>query len=166
MTIEPATDELIAEIEPIVWLPNTTAQWLNTYDGPAIGRKTVAYNRPIKVDKGGVGFYSGDDVAALIARIREQDEQIKSLMAPTEIREGLIEEVRAAQKFGADLLAELAERDATIKRMNEALARWEYVGCPDCHADCSAANPPVTMCIMQETIKARRAARAARKEPT
>lgn len=49
---------------------------------------------------------------------------------------------------------------ATIERMDAALARWENGGCPDCHGDCSAANPPVTMCIMRET----RDARAALKE--
>ena len=51
------------------------------------------------------------------------------------------------------------ERDAAlakVERMDAALARWEYGGCPVCHGDCSAANPPITMCIMQETRAARK----------
>ena len=31
------------------------------------------------------------------------------------------------------------------------LQRWQSEGCPDCSGDCGSANPPVSMCIMQET---------------
>lgn len=43
--------------EPFCWIPTATAKWLEEYDGPACGTKTVAHNRPIKTD-GGVPLYA------------------------------------------------------------------------------------------------------------
>jgi len=45
------------------------------------------------------------------------------------------------------LRALAAERDA----LREALLRWQHYSCPDCGGDCGSANPPVAMCLMQQT---------------
>jgi hypothetical protein len=42
--------------EPVGWLPTKTVEWLQDYEGSAVGRDTVAYRKPIKTD-GGVPVY-------------------------------------------------------------------------------------------------------------
>lgn len=40
------------------------------------------------------------------------------------------------------------------ERLRSALLRWRNRGCPDCGGDCHSANPPVTGCIMRDTLEA------------
>jgi hypothetical protein len=57
--------------------------------------------------------------------------------------------------------AALAERDARLAalaaqrdRLFGLLMHWQSYGCPACGGDCSAANPPVIGCLMQEATAA------------
>ena len=54
----------------------------------------------------------------------------------------------------AHLRSQLTERDAEIARLREALRGWISFGCPICNSDCSAANPPVSACIIRDTMQA------------
>jgi predicted S18 family serine protease len=99
--------------------------------------------------------------------------RIAELEALTRTQGAMLDEVVPALQARADRLsdriAELeAERDRHIGRANdqedradrlsamlkeavEALRRWLNSGCPDCGGDCASANPPVALCIMQDT---------------
>lgn len=51
------------QIEPLGWLPTVTVMWLEEYDGPAVGRETVAYINPVRVEMGGVvAIYTAKDL--------------------------------------------------------------------------------------------------------
>ena len=48
---------------------------------------------------------------------------------------------RVSAALDAELLAEVLG----------ALGRWYQTGCPDCGGDCASANPPVSLCLPQQT---------------
>jgi hypothetical protein len=59
---------------------------------------------------------------------------------------------RTTERVLCDKAADEIERlRARETRLRETLRRWQHYGCPDCGYDCSAANPPVSLCIMRET---------------
>lgn len=54
-----------------------------------------------------------------------------------------------AEEAEEESLAEIARLTARVAELKDALNAFEIYGCPVCHGDCSAANPPVSLCPMR-----------------
>jgi hypothetical protein len=125
-----------------------------------------AYKLPVNPD--------GPEAAARIAELEaERDEADRRAgaaerMAAT-VKERLVKEdlwrYRAKEErgYGFNVSFDVVWREtcakadradrlaAMLKEAKEALRRWLDSGCPDCGGDCANANPPVALCIMQDT---------------
>lgn len=66
----------MSEIEPLAYLTPKTVEWLETYDGPAVGRKTVVYDTQSRSGNL-VPVYSADAIERLT---RERDEAREALV--------------------------------------------------------------------------------------
>jgi hypothetical protein len=114
------------------WLTSATVDWLDEYEGPAIGRKTVVYNT---AQQGMVRFVKADLVqAAVAAALTEAAEQAEGwgaivdhpsvyMSGPSRnaqrIAKGFAEEIRAlitpdAQAALDRVVAEQREKDAKV----------------------------------------------------
>jgi len=87
------------------------------------------------VGKGGVSFCYGDDASVIVdgdalLKVRAIIDQQIAPPPPANI--------------GAD------SPSVREKALREALRAFQSYGCPVCGGDCSAANPPVSLCPMQE----------------
>lgn len=106
-------------------------------------------------------YYKGVGYVTYSAHERlmiDKDQQLTTLRAEVERHKAAHETTAEKLHFYID---ETATLRAEIERLRGLLKSWESRGCPDCGGDCSAANPPVLCCIMQET----RAALAQEKPP-
>lgn len=54
-----------------------------------------------------------------------------------------------------ELQAALAKKDVELAEVKQTVALFEYYGCPICHGDCAAANPPVYCCPMEAARRVR-----------
>jgi hypothetical protein len=106
---------------------------------------------------------AADRIEALEAERGKLGRQVRDLLKRAEDAEsdrdqrrdvalGLEAERDRDKSLWRDELDELADaKVAAEARADRLLRRWLNSGCPDCGGDCANANPPVALCIMQDT---------------
>ena len=96
-------------------------------------------------------------------RIQREINDCLALMKLLEKKQKRIEELEVdLRKLALDLIAAdgqamdayqaQLEAEAKLAKAVECIERWLSSGCPDCCGDCSGANPPVSCCIVRNTL--------------